>query len=98
MSCVSLHKGRTNPLDSLETPTNTAEALGTVYALIQPDNRQQRENRGGGGDRVAAERERADRENERRNQVSKPGRPTDRRAGSEDRQSRGGELDFEEKP
>ena len=84
--CVSLYKGHTNPLDGLKTPNEVTKVLDGVHTPIQPDTRLQ-QGCSGGEDRGTAERERADSESKRRNQVSYPGRQ-DRPQSRQPRQTR----------
>ena len=69
--CMSLSYGHTNALDGLKTPNETIAVFVGVYSPVQPDIHMQL-GCYGGEDMGEAEKERADRERQRRNQVSYP--------------------------
>ena len=71
--CMSLSYGHTNALDGLKTPNETIAIFVGVYSPVQPGIHMQL-GCYGGEDMGEAEKERADRERQRRNQVSYPGR------------------------
>ena len=91
---MSLCQSHTNAVDGLETPNETPRPLAALKLLSYkiPICRRDGER---GGDREEAEKERADGESERRNQVSYPGDDqTDRRAGSRGRRAVPENVDF----
>ena len=92
--CVSLCQSHTNAVDGLETPNETPRLLAALELLSNkiPVCSSDGER---GGDSEEAEKERADGESERRNQVSYPGDDqTDRRAGSRGRRAVPEHVDF----
>ena len=91
---MSLCKGHTNAVDGLETPNETPRPLAALKLLSNKIPVCSRDGKWG-GDRGEAEKERADGESERRNQVTYPGDDqTDRRAGSRGRRAVPEHVDF----
>ena len=61
VTCVSLFKGRTNPLDGLKTPNDVASVLDSVYTPTHPNIHQKQgcgggEREGGSGAREGGQR------------------------------------------
>ena len=83
---MSLCKGHKNAVDGLETPNETPRPMAALKLLSNKIPVCSRDGERG-GDMGEAEKERADGERKRRNQVSYPGRQTDRSAGSQDRRA-----------